>query len=444
MSFLSYLRELGERFSDALSEDVKDVDDKIMDAVRRGFEEIKEDVEEFLADLKASALAHPDPAFALLRRIQPIFVIRNFALITRFEDVQEVLSRDGVFDVTYADKMRRITNGENFFLGMRNTPRYTRDVSNMRICVRREDVPRIVAPFVSNCAADIVTRSSGRLDVVSELTRVVPTQLVGAYFGTPGPSETELADWTSTLFRYLFLDQGNDEAVAGEAQAASESLNGYLDGLIHGRKAKPSDSDDVLERCLGLQSAGIPGMEDLDIRNNLLGLLIGAIPTTSASAALALDQLLARPAVLEAAGAAARADDDALLARYVFEALRFNPLNPGIFRNTLETYTLAKGERRATTIEQGTTVLAATRSAMFDHLEVDAPDDFHIDRPAYHYMLWGYGLHTCYGQYINQVQIPGILKPLLARENLRRLPGEAGELRYDGGPFPTGLGVAFD
>jgi len=57
-------------------------------------------------------------------------------------------------------------------------------------------------------------------------------------------------------------------------------------------------------------------------------------------------------------------------------------------------------------------------------------------------MHFGYGLHTCAGQYINRVQIPGILKPLLKQKTLRRADGDAGQLQYSG-PFPSGLEVVF-
>jgi len=57
-------------------------------------------------------------------------------------------------------------------------------------------------------------------------------------------------------------------------------------------------------------------------------------------------------------------------------------------------------------------------------------------------MHFGYGLHTCFGQYINRVQIPGILKPLLKKKGLRRADGNAGQLQYSG-PFPSSLEVAF-
>ena len=180
-------------------------------------------------------------------------------------------------------------------------------------------------------------------------------------------------------------------------------------------------------------------MDDVSIRNNILGLLVGAIPTTSKCCAQVLDQLLQRPEQLKVAQAAALADDDALLAKYVFEALRFNPNNAGVYRLAAEDYPLAKASFHGTTIPKGTSVIAATQSAMFDERFVDQPNEFRIDRPEYLSMHFGYGLHTCFGQYINRVQIPGILKPLLKRPGLRR----AGDLQY-AGPFPSSLLVRFD
>ena len=127
----------------------------------------------------------------------------------------------------------------------------------------------------------------------------------------------------------------------------------------------------------------------------------------------------------------------------MFEALRFNPNNPGVFRLAAQDYVVAKDKMHATTIPRGATVLAATQSAMFDERMVDAPNEFRPSRPDYLYMHFGYGLHTCFGQYINRVQIPGILKPLLKKKGLRRAEGQAGQLQC-AGPFPSSLKVLFD
>jgi hypothetical protein len=41
--------------------------------------------------------------------------------------------------------------------------------------------------------------------------------------------------------------------------------------------------------------------------------------------------------------------------------------------------------------------------------------------------VWGYGLHGCFGAYINRAVLPAILKPLVTRPGLRRAAGEAGQ-----------------
>jgi cytochrome P450 len=420
-----------------------DIPQDAMQRARKELQEAGETVEEFLRELKAHAAAHPEPIFAILRRLQPILVQKDQVLVTRFRDVQEVLARDDVFDVPYADKMRLITDGQNFFLGMPDSPRYTQDVSNMRIVVRREDVSKIVAPFVARTAESIVANAPGTLDVVTGLSQLVPARLVAQYFGTPGTSESDLIAWATTLFWYLFMDPNDDPDLKARALPASVALNRAIDARIAERKASPQALDDVLARCLALQESGAPGMNDLDIRNNLIGLIIGAIPTTATACALVLDELLRRPEQLAGAQQAAGTGDDARLSSFVFEALRFNPLSPAMYRRANRDFTLAKGEHRETELPRGATVLVATQSAMFDEHYLQAAQDFRLDRSARDALHFGHGLHACFGQYINRVQIPGILKPLLQRKNLRRAADAAGQYRK-AGPLAAGLTVQFD
>src|SRR5947209_4397864 len=80
------------------------------------------DMTAFVDRLKKHATQYPEPVFAVLRRVKPILVAKGYAIVTRYDDVQEVLSRDDVFQVTYGEKMRVITGGSDFFLGMQNSP----------------------------------------------------------------------------------------------------------------------------------------------------------------------------------------------------------------------------------------------------------------------------------------------------------------------------------
>jgi len=411
--------------------------------LQKALQQVGVSAERFIEGLKAHATEHPEPIFAILRRLRPILVQNDQVLVTRFRDVQEVLARDDVFDVPYAEKMRLITEGQNFFLGMPDSARYTQDVSNMRIVVRRDDLSTLVAPFVARTAEQLVASAPGVLEIVGGLTQVVPARLVAQYFGTPGPSESELIDWATTLFWYLFLDPDNAPDLKQRALSASGALNAALDRQIAARQARPNDADDVLGRCLKLKASGTPGMTDLDIRNNFIGLILGAIPTTATVTALALDELLRRPNQLAEAQRAAREGDDPSLAGFVFEALRFNPLAPAMYRHANCDFTLAKGELRQTEIPKGATVLVATQSAMFDERYVQAPQEFRANREQREALHFGYGLHSCFGRHISRAQIPGILKPLLQRQNLRRADGVAGQYQK-AGPLAGSLTLRFD
>ena len=392
--------------------------------------------------------------FALLRLVQPNLVLRRkfvtayandgTALVTRREDVTDVLTRDVDFGVVYGPRMEMITGGENFFLGMQDGARYTRDVSNMRLAVRRDDVAQRVKPVLDAVSHDLVDRARGRIDVPQQLTQTAAARLLADYFGTPGPSEALIAEWTTTLFWYLFIDLKADPALDARAVADATAFRIWMDGHIATRKASGEAKDDVLGRCLAMQAGGMPGMGDVDIRNNLIGLLIGELPTLSAAANLALDELIDRPGAFADACAAARNDDEDALAAHIFEALRFRPLNPVIYRRAMRDAWVASGRLRARQIRKGTMVMASNLSAMFDPIAIPDAARFRIDRPWETYILWGYGMHSCFGAHINRAALPAMLKPLLARPNLRRAAGADGRIDDAGTPFPQHLHLLFD
>ena len=392
--------------------------------------------------IKSWAANNLNVIFFILRNICPIIVLNKLTIITRFDDVQEVLSRPDVFDVTYAENMSVVTNGGNFFLGMNNTPTYTRDVSNMRIVVRRDDLHTIIAPMIEQLSHKIISDNHGKLDAVRDLTKVVPARFVRDYMGIAGPTEAELIDWTTYMFQYLFFPDNpkNDDATAISYAVKARD---YLDKLIAERSKSTKVSDDVIARCLALQKSATPGMTNLDIRNNLIGLIIGAIPTTSKSAALVIDYLLDHPALLASAREAASNGDIDTIRQYVLEVMRFNAFGPGVFRIANQDYTVAKGYFRSKKIKKGTKVLVATQSAMLDGRKLKSPRRFRLNRPSYVYMHFGYGMHNCFGAHINLVQIPIIVSALLKCPGLRRAEGPAGVMKYRG-PFPDSLMVEFD
>jgi cytochrome P450 len=188
----------------------------------------------------------------------------------------------------------------------------------------------------------------------------------------------------------------------------------------------------VLGRCLAAQAPGRPGYSDAEIRTNLLCMIVGGPPQPPMVVPEAMEQLPRRPAALAAACAAALADDDVQLHAILREAMRFDPLAPGLPRVVLSPTTVARGTARTRTIEKSATVLVCFASAMMDPRRVPEPARFDAGRRAHEYIHFGYDLHECFGRYINHATLNLMLKPLLLRPELRRAGGAKGKLRKNG------------
>jgi cytochrome P450 len=381
---------------------------------------------------------HSGWIFALLRLLHPIVSTRRVAVVTRADDVREVLSDHEHFTVAhYAPRMLEITGP--FILGLDDNALYRHDHVALRAALRPEDVPLIGEQVLAAARARVAAASADReLDIVTDLVDPVIDQVVAEYLGAPGPDPSTQLRWARDIFEHIFLNASNSPAVRNRALADAVPMRAHLDGLIATRKAAllagRNASDDVLTRLLRAQQQH--GLHDLAIRHNLLGLITGWIPTASKAFVMVVEELLRRPAQLGSAQRAARAGDRALLAAHVFEALRFRPQTWALLRVCSVEQKVATGTCREAAVPAGARVLLGTRSAMFDRRVVRAPGKFRLDRPWGEYLHFGYGLHTCFGEEINRAQLPALAMALLEGDDIAR----AGKLCWQG-PYPSGLRV---
>ena len=376
-------------------------------------------------------LAQAPLVFGILRRVWPIFPLPGGGrLATLHDDVLQVFREDGGFGVPYRGKLDVIMGGHPFFLGLGEGAEYRRQTETLRKAVRPDDVPALAATVEKRCG-EILGASAGRIEVVDDLVRAVTFEVLGSYFGITDPPCASLSECATRLFEFQFADAGNDPSLRAEVDVFAPALRAHIDDLIHTRRNSGTFGDDVLGRLLVAQESD-PYISDAMIRTWLMGLVVGGPPQPPMVVPQALEQLLRRPAALAGAQRAAEADDDAALAGYVFEAMRFDPLGPALPRVALEDCVLASGTRRATRIRKGATVLAAFSSAMFDHNRVPDPRRFDPRRLPHEYIHFGHGLHTCFGLHINRILLPLMLKGLLKRRGLRRAPGPEGRLSKRG------------
>jgi cytochrome P450 len=399
---------------------------------------------DFVQDKAAALFTAPEflrsTSFAL-RNLRPTLVLGEFATVTRFPDVVEVLENEAFFRVVpvYAHAMQQTTGA--FILGMDDRGRYEREVPFLRAAVHAGDLERVQG-IVANRANELIgaARPRGELDVASGYAHEIALAVASEYFGVPGPDPATLSRWMRSIFWDLFVNLTKRTSVTERARSSAAELNPYLEQLASVLRARldhgESVPDDFLSRLVRAQDRF--QIDDEGVRRNIGGIVVGAVDTLSKAIVHATDQLLRRPAVLAQARAAARAGETAQVAAYTFEALRFNPHNPIIIRYCAEDFRLARGTERETLIRAGTTTYASTLSGMFDASVLPSPHEFRVDRPWEHYLHFGRGMHRCFGERYNRVIIPQAVQMLLASPNLERLHGDAGRIHYEG-PFPSRL-----
>jgi cytochrome P450 len=385
---------------------------------------------------------NPDAMFAFFRMFKANISLGSIGFITRFSDVQEALMRPDVFRVTYAPMMDLAVGP--FMLARDNTTINQRDKGIMLTILSRDDLPKVKA-CVSNIASRVLdeVKDKKQIELVSEFSRVCPAIFTAEYFGFKGAAVEKLQQWSMATQMDMFHNPFNDRAIHQANIVAGKQMREFLIDLLKQKRqhlATGAKAEDVFDELLLTHFADEIGFDDERILSNMMGLLVGGIETTAQAVTQILNELFKRPKILALAVSAAKASDDELLFNICWEALRFKPINTVVIRRVSSDYTIAKGRWRRHTFKAGTKVLIATGSAMKDPEQLPCPKEFLLDRPSYHYMHTGYGLHTCLGDQINKVQIPEMLKALLLLANLR----QGSTMEIGAGGFPMKMDIIFD
>ncbi|HVL30641.1 MAG TPA: cytochrome P450 [Solirubrobacteraceae bacterium] len=417
------------------------------DEIERVAERVAADPEHAVAQVLAF-LGHiadrgAGAGFAAMRRERPIVTLGPTTIVTLDEDVREVLGDPARFTVgRYAPKMAAITGP--FMLGLDDPLAHRHDRAAMDRALTREDLRRIAAATYEVARGLVAEhRGDGRIDVVGQLADPALDHVVTGVFGTPAPDAATQLRWARSIYEELFVNVADVPAIRDRALADAAAWRSHLDGLIGVRKralqAGDDVPDDVLTRLLRLQGEAEPRLDDVAIRHNVLGMVTGWLPTVSNAFARIVDELLRRREDLERAQQAARAGDRELVAAHAFEASRFRPQNFALLRHVAGDTTIAPGTERETPVQRGSTVLAVTLSAMHDERAIDDPEAFRVDRPRSDHLLFGHGMHSCYGRQVVRAQLPALAAALLEGPPI----GRAGRIRFDG-PYPSSLPVGFD
>lgn len=390
--------------------------------------------------------------FYFLQKRWPLINIglAKIAIVSRHDLVVNVLNRDEDFTIKEINAKKMADQKGTFFLGMdRNNPQFNRERNYVRKATHKGDLDRI-RTYVRNHADSICKQMQPheKLDVVQTLNYNVLLGVLEDYFGVPAPVKSQMKRWQRTMFYDLFLNfTGNKEKHLAAVNSGKERT-AWVRSLIDKSKKNLAEgktlNDNLLNRLIILQQQPeYLWVDDDIIRRNIGGLLTGLQETTSKAVVYALEELFKRPKELKGVIAAAKAYNMDVVKGYVYEALRFNPVQPGVLRFN-ETKQFIKGSGNKTyKIKGNRKIMALTSGAMFDPVTFPEPKKFKYNRDS-RYMNWGFALHECYGKYINSVTIPELVAAVLRLENVTNAKGNIG--RGSGltiGPFPNNYVVTF-
>ncbi|OQW75593.1 MAG: hypothetical protein BVN35_08035 [Proteobacteria bacterium ST_bin11] len=374
--------------------------------------------------------------FGLLRKHKPVLVLGKRVLVTLDKDVRETLARDTEFTIAEinAPNMQRL-NGP-FFLGMDRSEAYSKEQGALRRVIQPGE-DQLIRRIVRQHCDEMIQAALpvGRIDMVSQLTRPVARRFIRDYLGVPGPDEVTMMRWMRSLFHDLFLNLSSQRSTQITAEQSFQEMGPYLLTLIAERRQRIKQGEQFEDFLSRLIKMGMDGEHDLDddgIRRNISGLIVGALDTTSMATTLIVEQLLSKPDVLQRAKQAV--DDEDKLLHLCFDVFRFNTMAAAMRRHCKN-----GAEVAGVKIPPGTEVFAFTASAMFDESAWPEPFSVRDDRALDRYMHFGDGMHRCFGEYINRIQIPTLVASLLRLNNLKISSG----ILYDG-PFPDQFVLSFD
>jgi len=421
--------------------------------------------EEKLKLVRAWMESSPLDFFSQLRARRPILVLSECTLVSRFVDISDALSMPNIFSARlYKPKMEVTDTNVGYLMAHDDNSLHFREKSLMQGFLNRDDLPRI-RKIVKEAALEILHDNRFEIEIVNNYCRVVPAIMVQKYMGLDRINIRKLLNWSYwaqyNTFHNQPFDLNSDEdfyRIDGEHKKCFRELTAYIKKLLLIKliKVKVADralfpfyfisnlikgalgkeirrfDDDIVSRMLRSQFSKSVDFPLERIGANAAGLLIGSVETTSQAVAQILEFLVNKPDLLAKAKISAQAENPSEIDNIVWEALRFVPISPYLFRQTSENVVIAKGTDWETEIRAGTNVLLLTQSAMFDDYAYSNADIFSPERSWYHHFNYGFGIHDCLGKYIGMVMIPEMVRQVLLLNNLSELY----PLDRKGTPFP--------
>ncbi|MGP4014518.1 cytochrome P450 [Saccharopolyspora sp. 5N708] len=331
------------------------------------------------------------------------------SLLTRYEDVKQVLSDPRFTRQLSADDAARISTNEsggvfNSSLAM-SIPQSGGEHQKWRRMVGKWfTAKRMLAlrPGIEAMAEQLIddmVKHGHPADLKASLGFPLPVWVICTMLGVPDSDRDEFAHWSDTLLNLTRYTQA-------EVDAAQAEFIEYMAGHVTAKRAAPGE--DLLSELITGTDADGDRMSDAQLVATGQGLLVAGHETTANMIGKMVAMLLADRVRWERLVA-----DPALVRTAVEEALRFDA-NQGF---GMPRYIGEDAEVAGTLLPGGTTVVCSMAAANRDVTVFDGADEMDLGRSPNAHLAFGAGSHSCLGQALARTELQVVLEVLL-----RRLP----------------------
>ena len=385
------------------------------------------------------SLRHPyliRAGIAVARDLGPNVKLGNAIVVTRAEDILEVLGRTEDF-LTESEMGPKMLWG-SFVLGQDPSPRYWRE---REVLVEALGLvqPALMETVKAECAA-LLADANGEFDLARDFVSRIPLRIEQRQFGVPmdgaqtrtatfGQEQGEMAVefWLRTLGSIIAQGTPAPFSMQSRGERAARELRQWVKKALdeqraEARKGEPST---VLQYL-------VQNLDDDDAQErNLAGLMVVNYGIIVRAFCLSIDRLLDEEGAIDRLNELARAGDRDGLHAMWNEALRFNPAIPVVSRSAARDTKIAAGTPREVQVSAGDTVALPLTAAMMDPEAVERPSEFTPGRPAEVYHHFGAGIHRCLGRFIAEPELTEIYLQVFSRVRLHRIPGPRGRVVFD-------------
>jgi cytochrome P450 len=388
------------------------------DTMTRGSADLQARVNRFFA-LDEELLADPYALYREMRDTRPVMRVGNVVAVSRYDDVKQIF-RDPLnfssnrtqgsrvtmklasLDGGDLDKYEALLRHERGQIGLQDMPGHTRlrrfvnqVFSAATIAAMREQVARTAHGLLD----ELDLPRAGVFDL-TEFTYRLPFLVVCRMLAIPEMDILAFRTWARALRRGLGTNWENLD----EAYAATTNIEEFVRRLIseRGPAAAPAASDLVA----ALVTAEVDGTHLTDqelITMFTVMLTSGNTNDMIANAVIALDDWPDQRALL--------LEDPARMRNAVEEFFRYCPSVHGVHR-----VAASDCEIDGFAVRAGETVRLMVASANHDPRRFEDPERLDVTRQnARQHMDFGFGIHTCLGQWLARLNIETALTVLLER-----------------------------